>query len=339
VTGEYVNVAQILSGDYKAPQTAVGGVRDDGMFLLYPAAVNGLLGAPEVGKTLIAAGMCADELFRGGSVLWLDLDHNGPVATISRFRSFGVSAVDLADESRFRLAVPSDADEVLEIVKDRWNPSVVVIDSVGELLPMFGASSNDADDYTRVNRQVATEFAGAGAAVLLIDHEAKGTDSRAYGATGTVAKKRAVDGALYRASIVAPFAPGRGGEAALAIVKDRHGHVRANSPTGQREPIAARFILTPAEIGVGFSFKRPTTQMPREDDVALLLAMAPVPASVRDVKERMKWGTTRASEAWRAFQSVPGTFPGVPENRERKCSPVPLPFRGGTGNTLEEQIA
>lgn len=365
MTADYIDVAGVLDGTVTAPQTTSGGRRSDGVPLLYGPAVNVLVGAPEAGKTLVAGGMAADELFSHGSCLWADLDHNGAAALLHRLISFGVHRDILTDPARFRLALPEDAEAVAEIVTDavRWRPSLAIVDSVGELLPMFGANSNDADDYTRVHRAVLTRLAGAGAAVLALDHEAKGIESRAYGATGSAAKKRAVDGALLRVSNVRPFAPETGGEAHLTVVKDRHGALRALA--GGREPTVARFVLSPVTGGMHYRFELPAYTAPASAaDVDLLAGLMPPPANVRDIKARMGWGSTRAAAAWRDFQDVPReqgsgnasgngqttqvsildpaeslgtTVPGTPGNvpgtpGESVCSPVPPPLRGERGN-------
>ncbi|MEN0023239.1 MAG: AAA family ATPase [Microbacterium sp.] len=332
MNAEYVDVARILAGPSDGPKTTVGGRRGDGIPLLYASAVNILLGAPEAGKTLVAGGMAADELFSSGRVLWIDLDHNGAHALLTRLLQFGVKAETLTDPALFRLAIPEDAEAVAAIVHDpQWSPTLVILDSIGELLPMFGANSNDADDYTRVHRAVLTALANRGAGVLGIDHEAKNQASQAYGATGSAAKKRAVDGALLRVTNVRPFAPGAGGEAQLSIVKDRHGSLRALG--NGREPIVAAFVLTAVGGGSTYRFAKPTTPAPAIDDVQLLASLSPRPSSVRDIKERMGWGTTRASEALKALRDVPGTFPDVPGTGGGASVPPFPPPIGGTGNT------
>lgn len=325
---EYVDVASVLSGDFEPPQTTVGGARSDGIRLLYAQAVNVLLGAPEAGKTLVAGAMAADELFSGGRVLWVDLDHNGAAPLLTRFREFGVSADVLCDPSRFRLAIPEDADALMAVVNDSRGATLAVVDSVGELLPMFGANSNDADQYTAVHRRVLTTMAGTGAGVLAIDHEAKGNESASYGATGTMAKKRAVDGALLRVTNVRPFRPGYGGEARLSIVKDRHGYLRALAEH-DREPVICGFTLTPKGDALLAQFPMPAAKPTPADDVELLRALIPAPESVRDVKERMKWGSTRATNAFRAFKSVPGTPGNVPGTSQGLRVPVFPPPIGG----------
>ena len=331
----YVNVAAILDGTFKAPQTSVGGRRSDTVPLLYASAVNVLLGAPEAGKTLVAGAMAADELFSDGRVLWIDLDHNGAPAILTRFRKYGVTAETLIDPSKFRLSIPEDAETIAGVVSDAatWKPTLAVVDSIGELLPLFGASSNDSDDYTRVHRAVLTSLARTGAGVLAIDHEAKGTDSRNYGATGTMAKKRAVDGALIRVTNIKPFAPGRGGEASLSIVKDRHGHLRSLA-VGSREPVICGFTLDSSNDALLARFPLPIQPKAAISDVDELHNLFPAPTSVRDVKERMRWGSTRANAAFSAFKSVPGTpeeHPGTGDELSVPMFPTP---KGGERGTL-----
>lgn len=281
------------------------------MALLYAGAVNVLVGAPEAGKTLCAGGMAADELFSGGRVLWIDLDHNGARALLARLLAFGVDRAVLADRSRFRLCLPEDAESVAAIVDDAasWGPSLAVVDSVGELLPMFGANSNDADDYTRVNRAVMASLARYGVGVLAIDHEAKSLESRAYGATGSAAKKRAVDGALLRVTNVRPFAPGEGGTADLSVIKDRHGSLRALG--SGREPTVAVFSMWPTVGGSGYRFEAPEPFVKPPSDVEQLAALVPAPSSQRDVQRRMGWGGTRANNALRLLRERSGSGGGA----------------------------
>lgn len=306
----YADVSELIDRGGVAPVTPSVGRREDGIGLLYSAAVNTFVGLPESGKTLAALAIGADVLEAGGSLLILDLDHNGARATVSRLVAMGVDDLVLRNPDRFRYAAPDDGETYAAIVEDcaGWHPTLVVIDSVGELLPLFGASSNSPDDFTRVHSVAVKPFAVQGAAVLLIDHLAKNTESQAFGATGTAAKKRVIGGISLRCTAVKPFKPGEGGIAQLTINKDRHGGLRAASPSEEREPLAAKFVLTDRGGDLTWRFTAPESGERSavagvmESDVQALAELTPPPKSQRDVKNRMGWGSTRALDTlaeWR----------------------------------------
>lgn len=317
----YANVAEILAnGPIKPPAPTVG-LRSDGVGLFYVTAVNMLFGDPESGKTFIAQCTAADELFRGKSVLIIDLDHNGAHATISRFQTMGIKPEVLANPMRFRYAEPEDALEIDGIIADAraWQPDLVVIDSIGELLPVFAANSNSADDFTRVHSRAIKPFAKIGATVIVIDHLAKGSDSRSFGSTGTAAKKRAITGTMLRVVVVDQFAPGHGGKAEVTISKDRHGGLRAVSPTG-KDPLAAKFIMTDREGALHWRFETPqpgevatsiaSPSASLDADVQALDELDPAPRSKSDVAQRMRWGNGRAMAALRAWRELRGVSAG-----------------------------
>ncbi|MFK4789858.1 hypothetical protein [Microbacterium sp. ZW T5_56] len=312
----YTDVAELIARGPIEPPAPTCGLRRDGVGLIYRGHVNSFVGDPESGKTLLAQAIAADEMFVGGSVLLVDLDHNGAEATISRMLSFGIKPEVLSDPARFRYTEPEDPTEIAGIIEDAkiWQPSFVLIDSVGELLPIYAANSNNPDDFTRVHAAAIKPFAMAGACVVIIDHLAKGLQSRSYGATGTGAKKRAISGTMLRITVDEAFTPGAGGKSEIVILKDRHGGLRANSPRG-KEPLAARFRLVDREGALTWYLDAPgENEQPRvsgntggEDVtelVRILSELTPPPASVRDVKGRCKWGTEKASLAWAAWQTA-----------------------------------
>lgn len=279
----------------KVVQATIG-ARDDGVMLLYSGAVNGLIGDPEHGKSLIATALSIRAAQDGGTVVWLDLDHNGAQAFRGRLESLGGGHL----LERFKFAQPEDKEGVLAVVQ--WvidnQATMFVVDSIGELLPMFGASSDSSDDYTRVNRAVAANAARSGSCVLTIDHLAKNSESRAFGSAGTIAKKRAIDGALYRVEAPKGFAPGRGGEALLKNMKDRHGSVKSRLDPG-REPAAARFVI---EANGSWSFTAPSPKVdPLAADIAALALLNP--PSQREARRQLRWGAERVRKAWDAWSS------------------------------------
>ncbi len=317
----YVDVAAVLAGGLSAPEPTEGSHRADGLPLLYAGAVNGFMGPPESAKTLTAVAMTADTLDRGGSALWVDVDHNGAPATISRLVAAGIDAEVLTDPARFRLLVGESKEDLEAAVRDAVEhpPTIAVFDSVGEIMPLYGASSNDADEYSAVHRAVFAPVAVAGAAVLVLDHVAKTAAGSGY-ASGSGAKKRAIDGALYELKVTETFRPGVGGAAVLLLRKDRHGGIRAKTP-GER---AAVFRLDSRAGSWTWDFYAPRdddelADEKAEADVAFTLALEPFPTS----KERLIAAVRDATgKGWRAERAAAA----LTEARRRRASPTTLPL-------------
>lgn len=319
----YFDVAALLAGELPEPPAPAYGMRDDQRALFYAGEVNLVFGDPESGKTWLAL-VAARELlgeFGDGRVLVIDLDHNGPGPTVVRLLALGADRAALADPERFLYVEPEDRLHLAAIVADMrtWRPNVVVLDSLGELLPLFGSSSNSADEYTNAHRSVLKPLTKTGAAVLVIDHLAKGTESRTLGPGGTAAKRRTIGGVSLRVTVNEAFTPGKGGSAWLTVNKDRHGGLRQHCPAGGKEPSAGLFRLDPHASLDGVL--EPIIRAPAEgdrvpvnfgiavsdsgrvsDDVAALDALDPAPTSKRDVQDRMGWGGSRANAALKAWR-------------------------------------
>lgn len=319
----FVDIAAILAGDLTPATPDAGGIRADGERMLYRGKVNGIVGEPEQGKTLAATAMVADELIKGGSALWVDADHNGAPATLSRLVMAGVEVAVLTNPSRFRLAVPDGRAALIEAIKAgvKSPPTIAVIDSVGEVMSMFGAKSNDDGDYTVVHRSVFTPLADAGTAVLVLDHLAKTALTTGY-ASGTGAKKRAMDGAYYGINAIEAFRPGVGGAAALKILKDRHGGVRAKTAgdTAAVFRLDSRGGAMSWEYWPGKSNEQRASEQ-AEADVAFILALETFPASRNALIEAVKaetgkgWRAERATVALRtARERLDSSFPIDPDN-------------------------
>ena len=191
----YVDIGALLDGGLPEPPAPAFLHRDDGRALLYAGQVNVLFGDPESGKTWVAIAAVAEALHDGGWALFLDLDHNGVEAVIARLLAFGVRPDVLRDSGVFRLAEPEDGEHLRRIIADarRWRPALAVVDSVGELLPMLGLSSNSPDEFTAGHAQVLKPLAVAGACVIAIDHLPKNTENKANGQTGTAAKAASLE--------------------------------------------------------------------------------------------------------------------------------------------------
>jgi hypothetical protein len=295
--------------------------REDGHALLYAGRVNVLIGDPESGKTWCALAAGTEALKASRRVAFVDLDHNGAASIASRLVSLGVPREVLTDPDVFRLSDPEDRVHLAEIVRAlaEWRPALVVIDSLGELLPMLGLSSNSGDEYTDAHRRILRPLARAGAAVVVVDHLAKNPDSRRFGATGTLAKLRAVDGAALRVTARLPFAPGRGGSALLSVVKDREGSVREFAQGRDGQQSAGMFRLHQRGDALSWSVSAPDADdlhdpdvnrggrppvADADEDAATLDLMQPPPTSIAEAQRRMNWGHARAKAAYTVYRNL-----------------------------------
>jgi hypothetical protein len=318
----YADVAALLDGGLPDPPQPVLLTRTDGQAIFYAGQVNLLFGDPESGKTLVAMAAAAEAMQTGRKVAFIDIDHNGLVGIVSRFLDMAVTEHILRDPALFRYVEPEDKAHLRAVVADltRWRPAVVVVDSIGELLPLMNLSSNSPDDFTLAHTAILKPCAKAGAAVIAVDHLPKGVENKANGPTGTAAKRRAVGGVAIRVVVEDQFSPGAGGSAYLTINKDRHGGLRRNCPPNPgKEQVAGLFTIESDTEAIVWSITGPKSgEVPTRDrvdasDLAALDKLQPPPASVRDVKQRCEWSTARAMRALREWRSR--RSPHVPQEQ------------------------
>jgi hypothetical protein len=303
------DVRGLLSGELPESPKPEMLVRTDGHAVLYKGQVNMFYGEPESGKTWVALAAVAEAVRGGGKGIFIDLDHNGLLAIVTRLIFLGVPQDLLTDSDRFRYIEPEDADELKRVIKylKLWKPDVAVVDSIGELLPALNLNSSNPDDFTKAHSAVMKPLAIAGSCVIVIDHVPKNVENKVHGPTGTAAKKRAIGGAMIRVVVKSGFAPGQGGSCFLAITKDRHGGLKSVSKQDRPEFIAGTFKLRPEG---GWSVFAPATDdliglSAPEEDLDALEQLAPPPATVAEARKRLGWAQSRAMhamKAWRAKQ-------------------------------------
>jgi hypothetical protein len=313
----YVDVAQVFAGGAKAPEPNILPFIDDS-YLFYAGEFNLVYGDTESGKTwLCLAAVASTIMGLAGRAAVIDLDHNGAHSLLNRLEMLGATREELSDHQCFRLAEPENELDLRELVADLsvFKPDVVVLDSLGEVMPLFRANSNSADDFTVVHSDVIKPLKQSGAAVLVVDHLPKSAESRQHGPTGTAAKTRAVGGLAVRVSAEKAFRPGEGGAAKLELFKDRHGGVRKQVHGADPRPVIGTFALSEEAGKLAYSFHSahavPVSKQIElndariKEDVAKLLelhASGESVDSVREVKRALKSGQARADAALDAFR-------------------------------------
>jgi hypothetical protein len=310
----YVNVHQLLHDGLQLPAPEVLPFADD-FCLFYAGSFNLIFGDTESGKTWLCLAAVASVLNDGGIATIIDLDHNGARALIGNLIKLGVDTEILEDPTRFRLSEPGDRIELQEVVQDQLviKPDVVVLDSLGEILPLFRANSNSADDFTTVHAEVIKPLTRQGACVLVVDHLAKNADSRSFGPTGTAANMRATDGLAVRVSAEKQFTPGEGGKAKLQVHKDRYGGVRSHYPSDAK-PVIGTFELISDCDTLDYEFHSAQVVSIRKnpkddekqlaDDVVALREVYTAKPTVRQARETLECSQRRAMRAVNAFTTT-----------------------------------
>lgn len=226
----HTDLTWLLSGQPPVVEPPVYVTRAAGGALFYPGRVNGIYGDPEAAKTWVAQVGIVEALTAGQPAGFIDVDHNGPQLTTERLLLLGATTEQLANPELFRYHEPSDGPELLATINEwaAWKPAYVVLDSIGEMMPMLGAKSVDNDELSGALRALTHPFTKQGACVVTVDHLPKSHEARTSGyAIGGTAKKRAIDGTLIHAEAKISPAPNAIGRIILRIEKDRPGRLRA----------------------------------------------------------------------------------------------------------------
>lgn len=223
------DLSWVLTGQAPEIPPPVWCRRADGTALFYEGKVNGLFGDPEHGKTWVAQAAAVEALHAGRQVAMIDVDHNGANHTAARLLLLGATLDQLANPDLFRYYEPEDGDQLLAAATEitRLSPAIYILDSLGEVFPLFGVNSNDGDEVTGIMRKICLAQADTGTCVITIDHLPKGTEVRASGfAIGTTAKKRMMRGSYIRVDAPVKPVPGKVGRLTLRIEKDTSGELR-----------------------------------------------------------------------------------------------------------------
>ena len=225
-----------LDGTYR-PEVATLLQRDDGIGLLYPGHTHSIHADSESGKSLIMQAEVSHQLNQGQWVAYLDFESDA-ASVVRRLIDLGTDPE--AIRQRFDYIRPEVAPAAgtperaawLALLQRRY--ALVVLDGVTEAMDVLASRTPGQDLNERIAsflRRYPTLLAmRTGAAVVLIDHVVKSTETRGRHAIGGQHKLNGLSGAAYTVEVKTQPRRGHVGEIRLYVAKDRPGGVRANCP-------------------------------------------------------------------------------------------------------------
>lgn len=254
---ELEDMAAALADDREDIPTVLA--RNDGVHLLYPAAVNVIQSEPSLGKSWIALMAVVQVLVAGGVVLYLDYE-DAPRRIVRRLVNLGVPEDVIIDRFHYKRPGPLSSRGLAHLPRlaARLNADFVVIDGVADAMAMQGHEENEAAGVLAWWTTVPRPLSWTGACVLLLDHVTKSTEGRNRWARGSGAKLGAVDGAAYQLESISPLSKHEPSKLRLTISKDRHGYIGA---VGEA---AADIDITPHDEGRRLTWE--TTPVTRKED-------------------------------------------------------------------------
>lgn len=205
--------------------------RTDGKSLIYAGKVHSIYGESESGKSWVAQIATAEMLRADKKVIYIDFESD-PQDIVKRLKALGVSRANLLQYFTYIRpeTARSASDPHWEAILEPDCAQLVIIDGVTESLTMWGGETVDNDSITKWMRQFPRTVANkSGAAVVLIDHITKNSETRGRFAIGGQAKLATIDGAAYIVEPIEVLSPGRVGSLTIRVTKDRIGDVRASA--------------------------------------------------------------------------------------------------------------
>jgi hypothetical protein len=193
--------------------------------LLYAGRINALNGESGSGKTWVALQTVAEVLFADEHVIYIDLEDH-PASIMARLRDLNVPDGLMVHGLHYiqpDQPLSERAAEYVDKLITHHHVSLVVIDSIGELMALQGCKPNDDDEVARLYRAIPRRWARLGPCVLLLDHVPKTNDRSPLFGIGSQRKRAAIDGAAYMVEQTAPFSAERSGQMRLVTAKDRSG--------------------------------------------------------------------------------------------------------------------
>jgi len=202
------------------------GCRTDGVPLLYAGKVHSLSGESEGGKTWLTLAWCAEQIWQGKDVVFVDFEDEAASVAL-RLRDLGLSDTEILKHFIYVSPVVAFAGEASALLTG-LDCALVVFDGVTEYMNLHGLQPKDDVDVAEMLR-LPRALAALGPAVVMLDHVIKDKQARGRYATGSQHKLSGITGAAYLLETDKPFAMDQEGSSRLFIAKDRPGAVRAHS--------------------------------------------------------------------------------------------------------------
>jgi len=216
---------RVLSTEEKIeiPQPTIGG-------LVYPGHRHLVSGEPETLKSWLALCLGSDEMKMGNPVFWFDFGEMGQSGVMERLWALGIR--DFGYFHYFEPEERPDEELLADVSRETESilPSLVVIDSYTGGLELLGLDPNVGRDIQALQRRLVAPLQKHGAAVILIDHVAKGVEGKGRYSIGSERKLGGVDVHL---KLTSQHMLRRGGKgwAEISVQKDRPGCLDRFNPT------------------------------------------------------------------------------------------------------------
>jgi hypothetical protein len=268
----------VMTGNDEPKQTTIL-MRTDGVALLYPNSINQIFGESESGKSLTAAYAIASRIQTFGDNALIIDNERDEREWRDRLNLFGCTDEQIRRHVIYVRPDVAPTDSFKRLLAN--SIQVCVIDSVSASLATFGGDTNSNDSITQWTNALPRQIVKhTQACVIVIDHQAKNTQTRGRFAVGSQAKLATITGAAYEASMTEPLGKGLRGVVTLKLAKDAASgglrqHVGAEKPKRLFEAAQIVFDSTQPDAGIrvevlppsGAKSHRPTALMAQTSQI------------------------------------------------------------------------
>ena len=130
-------------------------------------------------------------------------------------------------------ALRAQAEPFERLVEQARAATIVVVDSVTELMSLYGLNGDAREDVSTLHKRLRSLFTDNGPGVILLDHVTKSTQGRGRWASGSERKIGGLDGSAITFETAAVFGRGKTGRVKLGVSKDRPGYLNGALDDGK----------------------------------------------------------------------------------------------------------